>query len=891
MDPTGTWPILISQIIITIAVLVEAYGYKPTSVSLWRKFFVYRILTEFSVYALWYFIITDDPLCLFIIYAFTMARLMFTILTRFVFDTVKEQLVHSPAVQNIAPGKIVWLAQRPFVSINTPSGNYHAEISSELLTFSNLEKALHTSNLRVTPHQAKESVVMGSPFNIATNRPDYLINIVDDVSGEVLGMAFRTSYKKVDVLVTATHVLRTARSYGPNLFLSNGLVTLNVGSPKIVFVSPYLEDKGYDVTMIELSTKAVTLLKVKQIPMSRQAPRKFVTTIYGYCSEQLTYSTGPVMSGTDTLKYLASTTASWSGSPIVHNRKVVGIHVQSGVNGSFNVGSRFSFLKRSVLESPTIEDERDYDVDTPEYDEAALEEADNFYLSLSKEYEEEQHFNFDDDSMFLDIDQDPVEIEETTHRDLHCVKQYGERFQNRPVTVAKFKSGHQTYKTATIEVEDFPVDTFSDFEPRQHIEEGSLDSLSKQEIHQMEQAAKSIEKRLKHVPKRVAKRITQQVEQVSTVLKGPEPTTEKIELATQPSVGKKTEAKNKINSFKPKEDPFGLDSIKLDSLNEKEAKIFQFVLDPKESFSGNLLMFSDMSTLVSWYNMLPKRKNVCQSCNIEKDIAFQQSMFVLCYECCVNVLAGNMSPNLLKKVQSGQISIWCPRVRPVLVATEILNTHNKSFYPLNFQVQLEPISTSLPPRPKTDDPVVSKEVQQNQTKDHVNSLISQSILARVQTQVEKPNFSYFDNPEVLDNTPWVPKTANPGKLEVPSKPLPNIPAASPTMLAKPVVTITQPVVKESKTATHLHCNTCDRNNSGGSIFCNFCGNPLKLHSVETLAAPPQSVVQPHSGPANKSSKKKTSLKQPIPLAPSSGETVLQTLNLKDQTSSLIPTKN
>jgi hypothetical protein len=186
------------------------------------------------------------------------------------------------------------------------------------------EMALPTSKMEVFDRSKPEATT--APGVIALRQSN----------GDLIGMGFRTSYKGMDVLATACHVWEDCMKASDPRLEAYGSTQKVQKSWLIVAYSPVSE---LDFVYTSVPSYVWAALSVKSLKAAK--PRHGTDAkVFGYTPDGFCFSTGVIsISGEfGTIDHSASSTYGWSGSPIMVNRKVVGIHSGADRVGNKNIG-------------------------------------------------------------------------------------------------------------------------------------------------------------------------------------------------------------------------------------------------------------------------------------------------------------------------------------------------------------------------------------------------------------------------------------------------------------------------------------------------------------------------------------------------------------------------
>lgn len=201
--------------------------------------------------------------------------------------------------------------------------------------------------LQIAPPKgpAKEMTIPVSSYNEATKLPKGVVKIFD--GDEVRGMGSRITIGRSSYLVTSRHVLTGCVS---TVYVGTETRKMPVDRNEFKM----LPVEGVDLAIVELpasmwSVLGVTALKTKSPAVGN------VIQAFGDVNGKLAFSTGQVNSFNKLLGvHAASTTPGWSGTPLMNEGMVIGVHV--GHNGKLNefvrVHEIVSIIAKLFDESP-----------------------------------------------------------------------------------------------------------------------------------------------------------------------------------------------------------------------------------------------------------------------------------------------------------------------------------------------------------------------------------------------------------------------------------------------------------------------------------------------------------------------------------------------------------
>jgi len=169
--------------------------------------------------------------------------------------------------------------------------------------------------------------------------------------GCVAGMGFRTTFDGKPVLGTAGHVWKEFTRQGDNFSIEANGVTLPlvIADFKLAFYS-----KEADVILFYPPQTLFSVLRVKSIPSASYVKGKQIMVV-GYRNGKLTITYGSVFGERDGgfgLTHYASTLPGYSGTPIIYQGKMVGVHLASnGVDANLGVSCVWLHFKENGIAS------------------------------------------------------------------------------------------------------------------------------------------------------------------------------------------------------------------------------------------------------------------------------------------------------------------------------------------------------------------------------------------------------------------------------------------------------------------------------------------------------------------------------------------------------------
>jgi hypothetical protein len=227
-----------------------------------------------------------------------------------------------------------------------------------------------------------EAVQNSSEF-VAAGWPKGLVAVRDPTS-QIRGMGFIVKLRGQHCLVTAAHVANYCTG---GLVLSRKDLHMQVNDAKIVFQSKL------DVVAFALPPNTMSILGVGPIKIGKTAAEGLPISCFGFVNGTLARAIG-IMGKTGKNMYFqhtASTTLGFSGTPIIRDGVVSGIHVRSDAAGH-NYALGLDFMV-SALES------KDYDGRRHRFEQDEFEDLDDSDV-LAYQWEQEQAWKLRADGHF-----------------------------------------------------------------------------------------------------------------------------------------------------------------------------------------------------------------------------------------------------------------------------------------------------------------------------------------------------------------------------------------------------------------------------------------------------------------------------------------------------------
>lgn len=189
---------------------------------------------------------------------------------------------------------------------------------------------------------------MAIPYNLPKTQGDTVTNVKGVVSirsedGHIIGMGYRGSIKGFDCLVTAGHVFDIIRRLGnARPFIEHKGSQQNLCHEKWEVVA-YSPPESLDFACIKDPGNIFSTLGVSQLKITPFIDHMSIT-IWGYQDGKLCVSTAAVEADEKhpfKFTHHAPTAKGYSGSPLLSNGKVVGIHTGAAEHLARNTGVEF----------------------------------------------------------------------------------------------------------------------------------------------------------------------------------------------------------------------------------------------------------------------------------------------------------------------------------------------------------------------------------------------------------------------------------------------------------------------------------------------------------------------------------------------------------------------
>jgi hypothetical protein len=183
-----------------------------------------------------------------------------------------------------------------------------------------------------------EAKIPGNPITKISELPTFIVGLgpYKDPDSN-LGLGCRVTVGPgMSVLLSSAHVFKQlSRLAEPALCGKDKTVPFDPDWP----IWCYSSQSALDVIGVEVPDHVWSFLGVTAARTDANPPEKFVARVYGYDGSEVAMSLGQAKCGRGfTFSHTASTEAGWSGSPLLRNGKVVGVHRGSCPSGTFNTG-------------------------------------------------------------------------------------------------------------------------------------------------------------------------------------------------------------------------------------------------------------------------------------------------------------------------------------------------------------------------------------------------------------------------------------------------------------------------------------------------------------------------------------------------------------------------
>nr|UHS71655.1 MAG: polyprotein P2a [Sobemovirus sp.] len=246
----------------------------------------------------------------------------------------------------------------------------------------------------------KEGNCAGSPVSLIEpgREPNYLV-VIQDENGFTRGMASRAIIGSNDVMLTAFHVIDTAEKlyiskYSPNE-KTGKRIEIDFSNWKLDFFS---RDSRIDIASIFVPQKVWSSLGVKSVKVKVPTTGRKPVQLFGADSSAKCKSSvglGTFVSEF-TGEHTATTTKGWSGSPVISNGVIIGVH--RGVDVDKLNSNKFTIIHPSFFPSG-IETMYDYghirELDDEQFETRETEFSEAYLHGRGKIHFNESEFSLD----------------------------------------------------------------------------------------------------------------------------------------------------------------------------------------------------------------------------------------------------------------------------------------------------------------------------------------------------------------------------------------------------------------------------------------------------------------------------------------------------------------
>jgi hypothetical protein len=212
------------------------------------------------------------------------------------------------------------------------NGAYISVPSMGLRVEVDMSKALPSATLLQRAEGIKECSIATSYFQ-ESRFPESLATLV--VGTKPMGMASRVKYYGMDCLMTAYHVLDAIKRDEVSILKDNKAIRMDPSWP-VVGYSPSM-----DFALVRVPIEVFSVLGVKLARFAKPVNSTVAVKVYGNIDGRPHMSIGNCVPSKKAfrLEHRASTTYSWSGSPIFTMRgEILGIHLERAKDDSHNIG-------------------------------------------------------------------------------------------------------------------------------------------------------------------------------------------------------------------------------------------------------------------------------------------------------------------------------------------------------------------------------------------------------------------------------------------------------------------------------------------------------------------------------------------------------------------------
>lgn len=210
-----------------------------------------------------------------------------------------------------------------------------------------------------------EMAIPGSNLKTLGKPPGFLVEFREGLEGsDVTGMGFCALYKGKRVLYTAAHVAQRIATVGFNNFMiscpaKDTMIKMSDLNCSIELVAKRLIRDGattrlapLDLAVLHLPEWGMNTLGVTQGKFSRPYTSSRGVMVIGRINNgPLVYSVGAITRGDRMweIRHKATTSCSFSGSPLIFDNQILGIHLRANTQRKENEGLSLGFLKPVTL--------------------------------------------------------------------------------------------------------------------------------------------------------------------------------------------------------------------------------------------------------------------------------------------------------------------------------------------------------------------------------------------------------------------------------------------------------------------------------------------------------------------------------------------------------------
>lgn len=366
------------------------------------------------------------------------------------------RVLHPNTEQVIQAKGIVYRGNGAYICLDVNRTNVLVPVTSDM-------GASFIAAHQTAPPVYRGNLEMSMPNSrpVSCQTPKWLVGIYKD--DRVIGVGSRVRIEGETYLLTAAHVLASHRD--GRIELGKGLLRLPFARDwKMVSYSRIMD---LDYALVRVPPTVWSLLQVGCIDMGRATAG--LVTIYGYGIDGEVYNSTGILEKSKEfrLKHYASTEPGYSGSPLIYNGKVVGVHTGHSADRTHNEATTAAIIMGTMttLETPFIEGSYkrvlpgevdkatrkftiygpkgmvDYAVDSHYYAIMGMREGHFTGKSWADEdWESMDFFDEDPDELFIDRKESSYSPEDRARMILELRRRRAETPTRIPIAVNRYRS-------------------------------------------------------------------------------------------------------------------------------------------------------------------------------------------------------------------------------------------------------------------------------------------------------------------------------------------------------------------------------------------------------------------------------------------------------------------